>query len=105
MALVLSHFSRLQNRLSELPEVESISDHDSEVRTELCKLFLAECGEARKREIYQKVFETDVITDRMIDFHEDKLFGRESLLLHIGYTVHDDVEETINSMLNQVERG
>lgn len=103
--LVLSHYLQLDSKLSALPEVESISDHGYAMRGILCDLFLRECGEALKYEIYQEVLDTDEITKLLVDYRENVSFSTLALQEHITETVHNEVEKYLNDMLNQVERG
>ena len=103
--LVLSHYLQLDEKLSELPEVELIADHGEIIRAALCELFLSECGDALKYEIYQEVLDTDEITRLLINYRENVSFSTLALQEHMTDTVHDEVEKYLNDLLNQVERG
>lgn len=103
--LVLSHYLQLDAKFSELPEVEKIADHGFVIRAALCELFLSECGEGLKYEIYQEVLDTDEITKLLINYRENVSFSTLALQEHMTETVHNEVEKYLNDMLNQVERG
>ena len=91
--------------MPELPEVEKIDDYSDTIRAELCELFLSECGEGLKYEIYQEVLDTDEITKLLINYRENVSFSTLALQEHITETVHNEVEKYLNDMLNQVVRG
>tara|TARA_R110000751_G_scaffold98857_1_gene192125 strand:- start:6 stop:329 length:324 start_codon:yes stop_codon:yes gene_type:complete len=102
--LVLSHYLQLDAKLSELPEVEKIADHGDTIRAALCELFLSECGDALKYEIYQEVRDTDEITSLLINFCENVSFSAAALQEHITETVHNEAEKYLDDMLNQIVR-
>tara|TARA_R110000823_G_scaffold110656_2_gene230715 strand:+ start:134 stop:457 length:324 start_codon:yes stop_codon:yes gene_type:complete len=103
--LVLSHYLHLDEKLSELPEVEKIADHGETIRAALCELFLSECGDALKYEIFQEVLDTDEITDLLINFRENVSFSAAALQEHTTETVHNEVEKDLDDMLNQIVRS
>tara|TARA_R110002096_G_scaffold396373_2_gene592231 strand:- start:399 stop:713 length:315 start_codon:yes stop_codon:yes gene_type:complete len=103
--LVLSHYLQLDAKFSELPEVEKIDDYGEVIKAALCELFLSECGDALKDEIYQEVHDTDEITGLLINYRENVSFSTLALQEHMTETVHNEVEKYLNDMLNQVVRG
>ena len=103
--LVLSHYLQLDAKFSELPEVESIADYGETIRAALCELFLSECGDGLKYEIYQEVLDTDELVKLLVNYRENVSFSTLALQEHITETVHNEVEKYLNDMLNQVVRG
>mgnify|MGYP003672101727 CR=1 FL=1 len=102
--LVLSHYLQLDAKLSELPEVEKIADHGETIRAALCELFLSECGDALKYEIFQEVLDTDEIITLIVNFRENVSFSAAALQEHITETVHNEAEKYLDDMLNQIVR-
>lgn len=100
--LVLSHYLQLDKKLSELPEVEKIADHGETIRAALCRLFLSECGDALKYEIYQEVLDTDEITGLLVNFRENVSFSAAALQEHITETVNNEAEIYLDDMLSQI---
>ena len=99
--LVLSHYLQLNTKLSELPQVDNIARHGVIIEGILCDLFLAECGDALKYEIYQDVLDTDEITPLLIKLHSES--NSFDLFNHVEYIVHIEAAKYIDDMLGQVE--
>ena len=102
--MILAKFKELHERLQELDTVDNISRHGSIVERELCKLFLKECDEELKYEIYQVVLDTDEITSLMINYQENVSFSTIKLQEHIEETTHREAAMFIDDMLAQVEK-
>ena len=103
--LVLSNYLQLSERLSELPEVDNISRHGSQVEFELCEIFLEECPAELAREIAQESFDTDEITGLLINFRENhEGLPADQLRDHLTHTSHHHASMYIDDMLGQVVR-